>query len=125
MGDLDDIARDGPPWFRYLVIAALFSSAGTGFLSLNKEASEGYTAAHAGRDFQERDKRIDELMKYAVNHSAHSARYSEKIDRLQKDVEEIRRELDAHVRGHGTSEATRQLVKSMQDKLSPEKRGPQ
>ena len=93
MGDLDDIARDSPVWFRYLVIAALFSGAGSGYIGITKDTSDRYKGADARADFAERDAEIRDLQKQQNAHLQHSAVYSERIDRISLRLAEVERQI--------------------------------
>ena len=93
MGDLDDIARDGPVWFRYLVLAALLSGAGSGVVGLTKDTTDRYKGSDAKADFAERDAEIRDLQRQQNAHLQHSAVYSERIDRIGIRLAEVERQL--------------------------------
>ena len=93
MGDLDDIAGDGPVWFRYLVLAALLSGAGSGLVGLTKDTADRYKGSDAKSDFAERDEEIRDLQRQQNAHLQHSAVYSERIDRISISLAEVERQL--------------------------------
>ena len=98
MGDLDDIARDGPAWFRYLVLAAVVSGAGSSVISLNKDTSDRYKGSDAREDFAARDRQIEAIQSVMQAHLQHSATYSDRIDRYRVRIEHLEEELEQHLR---------------------------
>ena len=98
MGDLDDIARDGPNWFRYLVFAALISGAGSSIVSLDKDTSDRYRGQDAKEDFALRDRQIEALQSVMQAHLQHSATYTDRIDRYRVRIEHLESELEQHLR---------------------------
>ena len=98
MGDLDDVSRDGPIWFRYLVIAALLSGAGGGIASLGKDTSDRYKGSDAKADFEVRDRQLEALQKLMYEHLQHSSRYTDRIERYGQRIEHLETELEQHLR---------------------------
>ncbi len=112
--EIDDISGTGPLWFRYLVIVTLLSSAGSGFLSLNKEIPESYTQDVIDDKLESRDERIDQLTRYAVQHSGESAKYIEKVERLQHDVTKLRHDFEQYAKEQRSIGKDRSLAEETQ-----------
>ena len=105
--DLNDIAGDGPDWFRYLVLAALLSGAGSGVVGLTKDTSDRYKGSDAKEDFAHRDREIEKLQQLIQAHLQHSAAYSDRIDRYEIRISELERQLSRHLQrypGHNESD---------------------
>src|SRR6056300_1575996 len=96
--DLNDIAGDGPNWFRYLVLAALLSGAGSGLVGVTKDTSDRYKGSDAKEDFAHRDKEIEKLQNMMQLHLQHSATYSDRIDRYGARLTELEKEINEHLR---------------------------
>jgi hypothetical protein len=96
--DLNDIAGDGPNWFRYLVLGALLSGAGSGLVGITKDTSDRYKGSDAKEDFAHRDREIEKLQQLMQLHLQHSATYSDRIDRYGVRLNELEKELNAHLR---------------------------
>ena len=96
--DLNDIAGDGPSWFRYLVLAALLSGAGSGVVGITKDTSDRYKGSDAKEDFAHRDRDIEKLQQLMQLHLQHSATYSDRIDRYGARILELEKEVNEHLR---------------------------
>lgn len=92
--------------FRTLVVAALFSGAGSGAINLNKDTSDRFKGADFARQITTRDSAISTNKRdiEAVNrshqdHMRHSAAYTQIIIQLRLDLNELAEEVHEHQRG--------------------------
>lgn len=91
-GDADDALLDSN-WFKYLVVAALVSSGGSGAISLTKQTDDRFRGADFEREIAERDREIAELRKWRIQHQreysaheAHSSKWTEVIKRTDESL---------------------------------------
>ena len=84
----------------YLVIAALFSGIGSSISGLTADTSDRYYASDAAKDFSRRDREFTELRHKIEEHLQHSAKYTEKIDEIENDMQDLTDILIRHAKEH-------------------------
>ena len=83
---------------KWLIAVALSLGAGGNLLGLQKsgDTSDRYKGAQARADFQVRDNKIQALERTQALHLQHSAAYTEIINRLSHDIDELEAEMKSH-----------------------------
>lgn len=83
-------------WFKYLVVASLFSGAGGNLASLNKDTSDRFKGQDFNREIAIRDHDIIRLQsdvltleRERVKHLEHSAKHTQIIYTLQRRVQSL------------------------------------
>ena len=96
-------------WFAALVYSALLAGLGGNVASLNRDTSDRYHGSDAAKDFQSRDRRLEQL-EYRIgvleatshSHLEHSAEYTQIVRENQKDIDRLTvrvREIERKERG--------------------------
>ena len=92
--------------FRTLVVAALFSGAGSGAINLNKDTSDRFKGADFTQQIATRDsaissnrREIEAVDRSHQDHMRHSAAYTQIIIQLKLDLKELAEEVHEHQRG--------------------------
>ncbi len=86
-----------PTW---LVVVALLGGGTSSYIGLTKDTSDRYHATRAAQDFAVRDAKIERLQAQLSQHLAHSAKYTEIIERQEKELYELHRQIENHVIKH-------------------------
>ena len=94
-GEKNDIS-DLSPIHKWLLIAALSMGAGGNFIGMQKDTSDRYKGSQARADFQIRDTKIQAIERTQALHLQHSAAYTEIINRLSRDIDELEAEMKSH-----------------------------
>lgn len=85
---------------KWLLVAALSAGVGNGVLGLNKDTSDRYKGSQARADFQIRDAKIEALQRQQAIHLQHSAAYTQIINRLADDLDELEATMKSHKHYH-------------------------
>lgn len=85
---------------KWLLVAALSAGVGNGVLGFNKDTSDRYKGTQARADFHLRDVKIEALRKQQAIHLQHSAAYTQIINRLADDLDELEAAVKSHKHYH-------------------------
>ena len=97
-GETDDWWGAIPHPARWVILGALLTSTGSGFVNFDKDASDRFKSQDFRHEISSRDAKISILEARQMAHLQHSAEYTQIIKQHIREIDALRRWKESHKR---------------------------